>query len=144
MRHNKRKKQVGPYKSGLERLFVKLAGESKLDFQYEIQTFSYIIPSHYTPDFLIAPNKFIETKGYLSPSNRMRLLCFKEQHPDVEILLLFGNWDNKISSRSKTTYKEWAEGHGFRCADIKDGIPVSWFKNKKKAAPLCKLFDSKK
>src|SRR5665647_2877988 len=119
MRSSSRKRLKGIYKSGLEKTFATLASQKGLDFKYEPETFSYIIPSHYTPDFQIAENRFIETKGYLSPSNRMRLLCFKEQYPKVEILLLFGNESNKLSSKSKSTYRQWAEKHGFKCADIK-------------------------
>lgn len=127
----RRKKLKGKYKSGLENTFASLATRRNLKFEYEPETFSYIIPSHYTPDFRIGKNRFIETKGYLSPSNRMRLLSFKEQYPEVEILLLFGNEDNKLSSKSKSTYRQWAEKHGFRCHDIRNGLPLEWWKTKK-------------
>jgi Autographiviridae endonuclease I len=122
-----KKKRKGPYKSGLEGKFVVLAEKKKVAFKYEVDTFSYVVPSHYTPDFKIADKTYIETKGYLSPSNRQRLICFKEQHPDITICLLFGNADNKLNSKSKTTYREWAKKHGFPCADIRDGLPLKWW-----------------
>ena len=122
-----KKKVTGPYKSGLEGKFVVLANKNKLAFEYEPDSFPYVVPSHYTPDFKIAENRYVETKGYLSPSNRQRMICFKEQHPEIEICFLFGNSENKLNAKSKTTYKEWATKHGFRNADIHDGIPANWW-----------------
>ena len=129
---NNRRSNNRPYKSGLEKQFAKLAALAKLDFEYEADTFSYIIPSHYTPDFKISQTRFIETKGYLSPSNRARLIAFKKQYPNIEICLLFGNWDNKLNARSKTTYRQWANKVGFKCADIRDGIPKLWWNKNNK------------
>lgn len=128
--HRKKRKKGSVYKSGLEEKFASLAEQKKLKFKYELTTFTYVVPSHYTPDFQIAENRFVETKGYLSPSNRQRLICFKEQHPNIEICLLFGCASNKLNAKSKTTYREWAKKHGFRCGDIKDGIPANWWKGK--------------
>ena len=130
----KRAKPIGPYKSGLEKRFADLAEKVGLPFLYEEDKIPYVVPSHYNPDFKIAENRYIETKGFLSSSNRQRMLCFQEQHPEIEICFLFGNADNKLSSKSKTTYKEWATKHGFRNADIRDGLPVHWWDKEKTSA----------
>lgn len=122
------KKKDHKFKSGLENTFATKAFKLGLPFEYEPDKFRYSIVSHYTPDWKIGPKTYIETKGYLSPSNRMRLLCFKEQYPDIMVYILFQNSRNKINAKSKTTYGEWATRHQIPWADIKDGIPKGWWK----------------
>lgn len=120
-------KRKGKYKSGLEREFAALANNQGLKFEYEPTSFPYSRPSHYIPDWKIAENVYIETKGWLAPFQRANLIAFKEQYPQVRILLLFGNADNRLNARSKTTYAQWAERHGFEWADFRDGIPAQWW-----------------
>lgn len=114
-------------KSGLERKFKLLAEAKGLELKYETTKFPYTKLSHYIPDWEIRKDVFVETKGYLSPSNRANLLAFKEQYPHVTILLMFGNSDNKLNKKSKTSYGEWCDRHGFQWADIRNGIPLHWW-----------------
>lgn len=125
MARNKRK---GKYKSGLELWFATLAKKEGMVAEYEAESFAYVRPSHYNPDWKIAPNVFIETKGYFPRAQRANLLAFKEQYPKVRILLLFGNAQNKLSAKAKTTYAQWADKHGFEWADVKSGLPFRWWK----------------
>lgn len=122
-----RSKRKGKYKSRLELLFATLCFKQGLGFEYEAEKFPYIRPAHYTPDWKIAEGVFVETKGYLAPSDRSKLLAFKEQHPNITILLMFANSDNRLNSKSKTTYGEWATKNGFQWADIRNGLPVQWW-----------------
>jgi len=124
---SKRKKLRGPYKSRLEANFAKELFRRGLKAEYEATTFAYVRKGHYTPDWKIATDVYVETKGYLSPSNRSNLISFREQHPNVQILLAFQNADNKLNAKSKTTYSEWAEKNGFRWCDLSKGFPVEWF-----------------
>ena len=55
------------------------------------------------------------------------MLWVKEQHPEVTIRFIFGNGNNKLTKRSKTTYLDWARQHGFEAIDVSDPIPPSWF-----------------
>lgn len=139
-----RSKRRGPYKSRLELMFATLCFKHGLAFEYEAEKFPYIRPSHYNPDWKIADKVFIETKGYLAPSDRAKLIAFKEQHPDITILMLFAAADNKLNSKSKTTYGQWASKNGFDWADIRDGLPVKWweqYNNKKE--PIDRSTDRK-
>ena len=131
-----KKRTTSKYKSSLEKRFAELAQKLELNFTYESDKIPYVVPSHYLPDFKIAPNRYVETKGYFSSSNRQRMLCFKEQHPEIDICFMFGNADNKLNAKSTTTYREWSLKHGFKCADIKDGLPKNWWKinDRKKVA----------
>lgn len=103
------------YKSVLERDFHKLIGKK---FEYEMDTFPYTRNSHYTPDWKLRDNVYIETKGSFSPSQRSNLVHFREQHPDIIVYLVFANGTNKISGSSKTTYNMWAEKEGFGYHDL--------------------------
>ena len=125
-RHRSNRK--GKYKSGLEATTAELMAKANLRAEYEPDTFPYVKQSHYTPDFKIRDNVFIETKGEFSPSNRANMLAFREQHPEIEIRFIFGNSNNRLYRGSKTTYKEWADRHGFKWADIREGLPTDWWK----------------
>lgn len=131
LRWNKlQKKQKGKhrtFKSGLEKLFAVKTMEAGLGAEYEPDRFQFVKKSHYVPDWKIGPNKYIETKGYFAPSDRSKLLTFREQYPDITIYLLFGNADNRLNRKSSTTYGEWATKHGIEWADMKDGLPKKWW-----------------
>lgn len=79
--------------------------------------------AHYLPDWEITPTLYVETKGYFSPRNRGDLLSFREQHPEVEIFLVFAEPRNRLTSKSKTTYAEWCDKHGFKWSSI-DKFPT--------------------
>lgn len=115
------------FKSGLERRFADLMKDHKVSADYEAKRFEFVRVGHYTPDWKINDKLYIETKGYFSPRNRGDLLSFREQHPDVEIFLVFGAPTNRLTSKSKTTYSGWAEQHGFRWASI-NKFPLYLFK----------------
>jgi len=121
------KKPRGKYKSGLEAAFAKKAAKQLLPCIYEPDRFKYIIQSHYTPDFKIRENVYIETKGYFSASNRSRLLAFLEQYPQVTIYLVFQRPQNFINKNSDTTYGEWCSKHGIPWADINKPLPKRWW-----------------
>jgi hypothetical protein len=122
-----RSKRRGKYKSRLELLFATLAFKHDLQFEYEADRIPFIRPAHYVPDWKIAERVYIETKGYLAPSDRAKLIAFKEQHQDITILLCFANAQNRLNSNSKTTYGEWATKNGFDWHDLREGLPVHWW-----------------
>lgn len=130
-RHKRRPaqgKRTNKFKSGLEATFARMIVQAGLSADYEPDRFRVVVQSHYTPDWKISKNVYIETKGYFSPSNRSKLLSFKEQYPDIKIHLVFGESRNKLNKNSKTTYGQWATAHGFLWCDIRDGIPKEWWK----------------
>lgn len=95
--------------------------------QYETHKITYEVEHVYNPDFTIHDKLFIEVKGYFRASDRAKHLHIKEQHPEIEIMFIFGDARNKIHKNSKTTYADWCEKHGFRYTDVKQGIPKEWF-----------------
>lgn len=129
---NKQQKKKGQnrktrFKSSLEKLFAAKLLALGLGAAYEPDRFEFVKRSHYVPDFKIANKKYVETKGFFASSDRSKLVTFKEQYPEIEILLVFGNASNRLNRNSKTTYGEWATKHGFRWIDITQPIPQEWW-----------------
>lgn len=82
-------------------------------------------PSKYTPDFVLydgeVPRRIIETKGFLSPEDRRKMLAVKVAHPNLDIRILLYR-DDRISKKSR--YSDWCKAHGFPVA-VKT-IPPDW------------------
>ncbi len=108
------------YRSNLERNFN---FRRKLD--YEATRLQYTVSHHYTPDFLLAPNRFVETKGLFKGADRSRHLVIKKQHPDVRILFVFQDPKRKLSKVSKTTYADWCDKNGFAWLSEKQASVLS-------------------
>ena len=98
--------------------------------EYEPDRLHFVQPAvarYYVPDFKLGPDNYIEVKGRLTLEDRKKLIWVKEQHPNVVVRLVFGNASNKLTKRSKTTYRDWAKANGFECIDSNEPIPKSWF-----------------
>jgi len=89
--------------------------------KYEPDKIAFIQPAkerNYIPDFKIG-NIYIEAKGKLDLATRQKMLWFRECNPDVRVIILFQNPDNKIRKTSKTTYAMWAEDNNFEWLDFR-------------------------
>ena len=106
------------YRSKFESQFAAVVvGKS---VKYETDKIKYEIPASkhtYTPDFTLAPNVYIETKGRFVASDRKKHLLIKKQHPEITILFVFMNARNTITKTSKTTYADWAKQNDFQYID---------------------------
>lgn len=91
--------------------------------KYESDKFKYSQPQverTYTPDFKTGESEvYLEAKGKLDLDTRKKMLWFKESNPDIRIIFLFQNADNKLTKRSKTTYGQWATANGFEWLDFR-------------------------
>lgn len=97
------------YRSKLEARFAK--ANPKLP--YEKVKLPYVVTHTYCPDFQVGPNHFIEVKGLFSSADRSKHLYVKAQHPEVTIEFVFQNPYLTLNKRSKTTYADWCNKHGF-------------------------------
>jgi Phage endonuclease I len=92
---------------------------SQISFKYESKKVPYVIAGHYTPDFVLTTplgEVIIETKGYLRPEDKRKLIAVKRCNPRLDIRLLF------YENRPKQI--KWAERNGFRYAIEK--VPRDW------------------
>jgi hypothetical protein len=124
-------KQVGlryGFRSGLEEAIASELDTKKIEYKFEKLKLNYVKPQKihtYTPDFyLIKNNIYIETKGYFTSQDRQKMRLIKEQHPDLDIRIIFSNSKTRISKKSNTTYGMWCDKYGFKYADRH--VPEGW------------------
>lgn len=114
------------FRSGLEQDNAKHLKALRCKFEYEKKRFEYHVVKTYKPDFILANGVIVETKGRFLPSDRTKHLLVKKQHPELDIRFVFSNARQKLSKRSKSTYGDWCDKHGFIWAE--GLIPVAWTK----------------
>jgi hypothetical protein len=128
------------YRSGLEQKLADQLEGAGISYEYESVKIPYVVPARtakYLPDFPISgTNIYIEAKGHwgggkfggikqASAEQRQKMLLLKEQHPDLDIRIVYERASTKIYPGSPTTNAMWAETHGFKWAD-KGTIPQEW------------------
>ena len=116
------------FRSRFEFEFAQYLAKSKIKYEYEKDKFRYIVPiKSYTPDFYLKDYGFyLELKGNLDVTDRVKHLLVKEQNPTLDVRFIFPNSKKKIYKGSKTTYAAWCDRYGFLYADNR--IPSIWLK----------------
>ena len=113
------------FRSGLEYEVAKWLEDNGVAYEYENLRVKYQRhESTYTPDFELPNGIIIEAKGRFTSSDRAKHLLIKEQHPELDIRFVFSNSKNRLNKKSKTTYADWCDRHGFLWSD--KVIPKSW------------------
>lgn len=110
------------YRSKLELNFAQHLAKLNLPVLHETNKFEYIKTHTYTPDFKLTDNIFIETKGLFSASDRTKMLLTREQNPHLIFILVFQVPGLKLSKKSKTSYAQWCDKHGFLWCAYADTI----------------------
>lgn len=129
------------YRNKLEKSVGQQLADAGVSFSYEPRTVDVMIParkSTYLPDFW-ADNApiIIESKGYFynGAKDRQKLVLIKEQHPELDIRIVFSDASKPIYKKSKTTYGQWAASHGF-CYSDKGRVPKEWIAEMKGGKPV--------
>ena len=92
----------------------------KVRFSYETEKIPYVIAGHYIPDFIIVGETgkiYVETKGYLRPEHKRKMIAVKKLNPNLDIRIVF------YANKAKDI--KWATKAGFRYAV--GSIPTEWF-----------------
>lgn len=120
------------FRSGLERKGARQLELSGLPFTYETDKIDFVKPAKnakYCPDFVLTKRDgskmYIEFKGQFDTADRQKHLLIKDQHPDLDIRIVFQRAKNRIGKTSNTTYAKWATSKGFKWADG-GVIPKEW------------------
>jgi len=100
-----------------------------IEYIYEAQAFTYMIPRKYTPDFRVKAKGalapiWVEAKGYLTPGDRAKTLAVLAAHPGIDLRFVFQRASNKLGKGSKSTYASWCDKHGIPWAE--GTIPKAW------------------
>jgi len=122
------------YRSGFEHKISEQLEQQNINPQYETTIVKYTIPardSKYTVDFTLPNGILVETKGRWMPDDRKKHLLVKEQHPELDIRIVFQSAKSKLRKGSKTTYADYCDKHGIQWAE--KTIPQSWIDEEKKA-----------
>jgi len=137
-----RAKALG-YRSGLEVRNAKRLDDLNADYEYEPYRIPFVQPEQprtYTPDFCLLNGIVVDTKGRWVTSDRQKFKMLVEQHPDLDIRMVFSNPNAKIGKTSKTTYAMYATNLGLPFA--KEFIPQEWIDepvNQKSLDAIAKL-----
>ena len=102
---------------------------AKVSVTYESEKIPYVLARHYTPDFIFITKTgkiYLETKGYLRPEDKSKMVAVKKCNPQLDIRILFYAPDKiTLSVRKRLDqYIRWAVKNGFRWAV--DNIPEDW------------------
>tara|TARA_R100001509_G_C4757641_1_gene178603 strand:- start:206 stop:607 length:402 start_codon:yes stop_codon:yes gene_type:complete len=117
------------YRSGFEHKVADQLKESKTKFEYEKTVIDYIKPEthhKYTVDFTLPNGILVETKGRWVLEDRKKHMLIKQQHPELDIRIVFQNPRGKIRKGSKTTYADYCDKNGIVWAEKE--IPTDWLK----------------
>ena len=113
------------FRSGLEEKVADLMVELNVKYEYECTKLDYQIAHSYTPDFKLPNGIYLECKGLWEPEDRRKIKVVIEQHPEIDLRMVFQSPFNKISKKSKTTYAQWCDKHGIKWTSFKN-IPLKW------------------
>jgi len=116
------------FRSGLEEKVSKQLEDANVPFEYEFLKLRYVVPEKehtYTPDFRLHNGIIVETKGLFDTDDRKKMVLVKEQHPNLDIRMVFQNASSKIRKGSRTSYADWSIKEGFKWADH-GRIPEAW------------------
>lgn len=131
-----RNARTGIYRSGLEERNVAHCKKFGVEPGFETHYINYVVPERdakYNPDLILPNGIIVECKGIFETDDRQKQLLVREQHPELDIRMVFSSSKSKIYSGSKTTYAMWCEKHGIQYADKL--IPAAWLKEPKKEIP---------
>jgi hypothetical protein len=113
------------FRSGLEEKVADLLCNLSVDYEYETEKVPYTIPHLYTPDFLLPNGVVLECKGYWDAADRRKIKAVKQQHPELDLRMVFQAPYNTISKKSKTTYAKFCEKLNIPWCSFAN-IPLKW------------------
>lgn len=117
------------YRSQFEAEIAAALAASGTEADYEPARIPYNIhlTAHYTPDWLLPAQAIVlEAKGRFTKADRDKMLLVKQQHPHLDIRLIFQAPNAKTAGRQ--TCAAWADKHGFPWCG--PDIPADWLRHK--------------
>ena len=118
-------------RSGLERRIAEQLADASAPFYYERLTLRFTQPAKerkYTPDFIITTRTgkhiVLEVKGRWRLPDRQKMVWVIEQHPHLDIRMLFQSADVPIRKGSKTSYADWCDKNDIRWCNGR--VPQRW------------------
>ena len=127
----RRKAREAGYRSGFEEALGAQLAASGVEHTYEPEQIHYYISAAYTPDWKITTPSgttfYIEAKGFFTDADRQKLLRVKQNHPGIDIRLIFQSSPYRPLRRgAKMTWAQWCEKNGFPYGV--GSIPEEWLR----------------
>lgn len=126
-----RSKRVGKYRSELEvTVKSRFPRRKGLHVSFESTKIPYVTKHEYIPDFQITLKSgktfFVEVKGHFRPEDKRKMAAVKQQHPALDIRMVFGSSGNGPKGLQKNRRNlRWCERYGIPAAI--DTAPAEWF-----------------
>ena len=112
------------WRGGLERSIIKDFEDKGVEYQYEVLNIPYRLRKNYIPDFLLPNGIVVEAKGFWKSEDRQKIRRVIEQHPFIDLRMVFSNSANRIAKKSPTTYATYCDKLGIPYAD--GLVPQRW------------------
>ena len=84
---------------------------------YEAEKISYVIPKHYTPDFVVVKldgaKAYLEVKGWFRFEDQQKMKAVRFSNPELDLRMYFPV-DGKVQG-SNMKNSEWCNKYGFKC-----------------------------
>ncbi|AGR48544.1 endonuclease [Anabaena phage A-4L] len=109
------------YRSGFEQ---RVHEAIQYQGQYEPKRLEYRLVKYYTPDILLPNGIYIEAKGLFSAEDKKKMRAIKEQHPKLDIRLIFQRGYGTYAKAAAVKNETWCKKHGFKYAF--NDIPPEW------------------
>ena len=106
------------FRSGLEEKVADLMVELGSSTSMNRLGFPMRLHTTYTPDFVLPNGIYLECKGLWEPEDRRKIKAVIEQHPEIDLRMVFQAPFNKISKKSKTTYAKWCDKHNIKWCQL--------------------------
>jgi hypothetical protein len=119
------------YRSGLEEVIAASLEHRGVEFEFEQEKLLWQPEARwhtYRPDFTFkkkdGTTMYVESKGYLTPADRKKMVDVKRCNPALDIRFVFQRARTPINKGSKTTYGDWATKQGFQWSEM--DVPDGW------------------
>ena len=104
--------------------------KAKVKYSFEPHSFTYNVPTTYTPDFRVETKKgpiYLEVKGYHAGMQvwASKISHFISQTPDIDYRIVFLDAQKKFNKRYKSNLGQWATKKGIKWSD-KGKVPKAW------------------
>ena len=104
-RSRHRRKSMGKFRSLFEKDFAQDCNQRGISFSYESEKIKWTPPQKtYNPDFIFEKHDgslmIVETKGRFTAADRTKMKAVVEQHPELDIRMVFQNANNKLTKAS--------------------------------------------
>ena len=111
------------FRSQLERKVHAFLEANEIEASYESKRLPYTLIHTYTPDWQLPSGVLVEAKGLWEPEDRTKLKAILDQHPGIDLRMIFSAPYQQIRRGSSTTYGDVCDKLGIKWSALYDLTP---------------------